>query len=394
MRKLTKLGLLAALGAMPAAAQAGPNTQSGTLGDLVWTAASTIIGRTSDATVSSGGDPRYVAAQPQYSGVVSLIMDEGAAGSFICSGSLLPDRMSILTAGHCVSSGAGTANPVTTTAYFYGGNDPDTVVPFNPVATAVTVSQYFVDPLYTGQVIDQNDIAVLRLSAPAPAFATAYDIYTGGDLTGQSYNIAGYGGRSDVGGSLGVDLGTGRLRQGDNSYDFRLGSPDFGGALTGIDPTTGLNLFGGTVAIDYSYIADFDSGSPANDASSLLAGAIDPALAAKYANLGTALEVGTAGGDSGGPQFIDGKIASVTSYGLTFGSELGDVDDALDDTYGELNGFVPTFIHADFIFASEVPEASTWASLMVGLAAIGTVLRRRPAAQRAGANRRSASPAG
>lgn len=112
------------------------------------------------------------------------------------------------------------------------------------------------NPLHTGQVIDQNDIAVLRLSQKAPAFAASYGLYAAGDLTGLGCNIAGYGARSDLGGSVGTtppdDLGVGRLRQSDYRYDFRYGDPAFGGFFGG---------FFGTAAKDYTYISDFDTAS-------------------------------------------------------------------------------------------------------------------------------------
>ena len=74
-------GLLAAgIVAAPLAADAGTiRSSSGSTGDLAWTAQSVIVGVTSTGTLASGGDPRYVAPMPQYSGVVSLIMDYGAA---------------------------------------------------------------------------------------------------------------------------------------------------------------------------------------------------------------------------------------------------------------------------------------------------------------------------
>ena len=373
MNKGFKLAVASCLAIVATAAQAGPNTVSGTLNGKTWTAASTIVGQTSTATLATGGSPVNVAQMPKYSGVVSLIMNEGAAGNFICSGTLLSDRRSILTAGHCVSGGAGTVNPISTTAYFYGGSNPDTVVPGSAAATAITVSQYFVNPGYTGQVIDQNDIAVLRLSEAAPAFAKSYDLYNGGDLTGSTYNIAGYGGRSTVGGAFGVDLGTGRLRQGDNRYDFRLGDADFGGFFTDVN-ATGQNFFG-SAQVGYSYLSDFDNGLAANDASGLLAA--DFGLGgAKYNNLGLgASEASSAGGDSGGPEFINGQIASVTSYGLSFGADYGDFRAGLNSSWGEFNGFVPTFIHSDFIFASMVPEPGTWAMMLAGFGLIGATTR-------------------
>jgi len=373
--KLTLAVLLAATQLTAANAAYAAGTISGRSHGLTWTAASTIVGQTSTATLAGGGNPIYF-ANPSYNGVVSLIMDEGAAGKFICSGTLLSDRRSILTAGHCVSHGAGTANPISTTAYFSTGANPDSVTYLDPASTAVSVSQYFVNPDYTGEVIDQNDIAVLRLSQAAPAWATSYGIYSGGDLTGTDFNIAGYGARSDVGGAIGADLGPGRLRQGDNRYDFRLGDSDFGGLFT-----PGFFGEGAGTAIDYSYLSDFDNGLPMNDASCQLATTgFGLAPSPKYCNLGRgALEVGDAGGDSGGPEFVNGLIASVTSYGLTFGTDFGDVDGSLNSSWGEFNGFVPTYLHTDFIRSSMLaaPEPITWAQFFVGFGVIGGIARTR-----------------
>lgn len=366
------VALLAAQIALPMAAHAT------NISGLTWQAQSTIVGQTSTATQApptapgTTGNPIYNGGA-QYSGVVALIMNEGAAGNFICSGTLLPDRRSILTAGHCVSHGAGTANPITTTAYFNPGLMPDSVVTSDAASTAITVSRYFVNPQYTGEVIDQNDIAVLRLSDFAPAYALSYDIDTAGDLTGQDYNVAGYGRRSDQGGSVGANLGTGRLRQGDNRYDFRLGDADFDGFFDG-----GANGFFGKAKTFFSYVSDFDDGLSQNDASCRLAvDGFGLAPSAKYCNTGIGpLEVSTAGGDSGGPQFVNGRIASVTSYGLTFGTDFGDIDNANNSTFGEFNGFVPTFIHQGFIaHAQSAPEPNTWMQMILGFGAVGGSLR-------------------
>ncbi len=394
MRKvlLGSATLVAAQLAMSSAALAGANSTSGTINGKTYTATSYLVGQTSTATAVSGGNPIYNAAYPQYAGVVGILMNYGAAGSFVCSGTLLSDRRSVLTAGHCVSDGAGTANPISTTVYFRGpGSNGDTYVypsggVLDPTVTGVTVSQYFVNSAYTGQVIDQNDIAVLRLSDFAPAFAGAgYDIYTGSDLTGADYNIAGYGTRSLVGGAAGTTgagagAGPGRLRQGDNRYDYRVGDSDFGGQLIA-DLSTG----GDNAAKEFSYLADFDNGLAANDAACILATSPNPSIgyglaaSGKYCNLGRgATEVSTAGGDSGGPQFINGQISSVTSYGLTFGAANGDFDTQLNSSFGEFNGFVPTFIHSAFIRASmltAVPEPATWLQMIVGFGLLGGALR-------------------
>ncbi len=359
--------MIAAALVLPCAMPAAAATFTGTHNGMTYTAANTIIGTTSTATTVGGGDPRYFATAPQYTGVVALIMSYGNGDQFICSGSLMADRVSILTAGHCVSNGAGTPTPMSTTAYFYGGNDEAQVLT-QAGSTAIAVSDYFVNSGYTGQVIDQNDIAVLRLSQAAPLFARSYDLYTG-NASGQNFNVAGVGGRSDVGGAVGVNLGTGRRRQGDNRYDFALGD-------TGING--GFDFLSDGAEIDNVLLADFDNGRIVNDASCIATIAVG-LTTTRYCNQGLgASEASIAGGDSGGPGFIDGKVSSITSFGLSFGSDFGDVDGKLNSSFGEFGGYVSTAYHASWINSVlAVPEPGTWALMLTGFAMTGMALRRR-----------------
>lgn len=367
-------------------AHAGPSSISGNFNGLQWQAAKTLTGVTNTQAggpIVNGGDPIYWPSYPANSGVVHLLMDYGPQiGAFICSGTLLSDRRSILTAGHCVSDGAGTANPLSTTVYFQpaAGLSPGTRIQTNgvPNGGAVTrnVSEYAVHSLYTGNVIDHNDIAVLRMDSLAPDHAVSYDLYTATtDLTGVGFNVAGYGRLGD--GATGANNFAARLRQGNNEYDFRLGDSAFGSQWSAVlgDPMS---------QIEHSWVSDFDNGLAANDTSCLVA--TDPFLAgaagAVFCDTGVgATEVGVAGGDSGGPNFVDGKISAVNSYGLTFGTDfgpLGDVDNFLNSSFGEFSGYVPVYLHERFIIANMVPVPGTLALLLgVGLVAPLVSKRRR-----------------
>jgi Trypsin len=377
MKKLFGLAAVAAL-ALPVVAQAGNVVSGVSAGGLAWTAESNIVGVTSTATAVGGGNPIYRAPAAQAAGIVSIIM-QTSRGGFICSGTLLNDRRSIATAAHCVTNGSNALAIEQTTVYFNNGANPDSVTYVDPASTAVHVSEYFVNSAYTGEVIDQNDIVILRLEQFAPAFATSFGLYTG-DLTGQDFTVSGYGARSDTGGSVGANLGVGRLRQGDNRFDFALGDADFGGFFTDLD-SNGENFFG-TADIRYSFLSDFDNGTRARDASCRLAvNGLGIAASAKYCDGGRgAREVSVAGGDSGGPSFINGQLAAITSYGLSFGPNFGDSDTVLNSSFGEFNGFVPISIHQAFIerAMSAIPESSTWTMMIAGFGFVGAAMRRRP----------------
>ena len=352
---------------------------------LSWTARSLITGAAPGGTASPAaglaGNAIYHPTYPAYSGVVGMLMDYGNGNRFVCSGTLLNDRRSILTAAHCVSDGAGTANPLSTTIFFQpdGGLAPDArIYGVQPDVVSIAVTDYFVNENYTGEVIDQNDVAVLRLAEKAPVWAISHDIYTGNDLTGQNFNVAGYGLMGTGNGSFSGT--TGYLREGDNKYDYAWGNDLFQGFFTNING--GENFFG-TADIEFSYISDFDNGLLINDAAGRIARALGLGdLGGVFDDTGLGdREVGVAGGDSGGPNFINGLISGINSYGLSFGTGFGDIGGGLNSSFGEFSGFVPTYIHANFISGAlvRVSEPGILILMSLGLFSIGASSRRRKA---------------
>ena len=365
--------------------QAQERVQSGGSGDLTWTARSNLVapGRTQGGI----GNTPWTSTAPQYSGTVGLLMN----GS-VCSGTLLRDRQTILTAAHCVAGTNGqqdVADNGVTVFFRTPGAGPDTQFYYGgPGYQTQQSADIFVHESYTGDVIDHNDIALVRLADVAPDFATAYNLYTG-EIAGLDMNVTGYGSTSSVGGAVGVNVSNpnrlGWFRQGLNTYDFALGDDRFENAM-------GVNAWAAILGepvsqFEYSYWSDFDSGLATNDASCRITQASnfggEPGLS--FCDLGTGLrEVGVAGGDSGGGSFINGAVASINSYGITFGANWGDSFTGLNSSYGEFTGYVPVWYHAGWIgerMLAEVPEPSTWAMLILGFGVVGGSLRRRSKTQ-------------
>lgn len=345
---------------------------------------------------------RYWAKSEAYSGVTRLIMTyetRNAAGvitgtpAFLCSGALINGGNSVLTAAHCVfddppvdGSTTRLRNVQVMLGQNFGGNTtqepgagaPNTNQAFNFVQT-IDRSRVAIHPDYTGSVIDERDIAVINLTTAAPAQYRSYELYAPSAI-GAQYNIAGWGGRGN--GNVGTvnqggSTGSGqRIRQGLNSFNSTYADARWNPAF--------LAAFG--LGAEDVYLADFDNGLSANNTLCRLTLATFTAAgdrvwlgadnAPDMCGLGFGLdEVSSAGGDSGGPSFINGQIASVTSFGQTFG--LGDIRSGLNSSFGELNGMTRVDINASWIASAVVPEPSTYVLMATGLLGLGAVARRR-----------------
>ena len=205
--------------------------------------------------------------------VVSLFVPGG-----FCSGTLI-DSTHILTAKHCTAGAA----PGSMSVQFYLDNDGVADATYGVTAKAEVPG---------GTLLDGTDISVLTLNAPAPAGVTPLRIGFGSavGLTAETVGF-GFSGIGSTGTTIGFD---GKRKAAENVIDW------YGAAIGGVG---GANIFN----------TDFDSGS-SNTLSSV--GSSPTPLAHE----GT-----TAGGDSGGPLLIDGKVFGVLSSGSTSGSGYGDI---------------------------------------------------------------------
>jgi Ca2+-binding RTX toxin-like protein len=235
---------------------------------------------------------------------------------------LLDSGRHILTAAHCFNNDDETVNlkpnPAEYTVFFD--------LPTGQISVAVEA--IFVHPNWTSDKVLNNDIAIIKLASTAPEAADRYELYPTPDEVGKTIVRVGYG-SSGTGfqGQNENDL-TSIKRIGQNRYD----------ALTEIfnSPVFAVNVIPGT---QLAY--DFDNGQPANDAFGQEFGLND---------LGVPREVGASSGDSGGPSFIDGKIAGVVSNG--FSPTTPDIDfDGVDGnvSFGEYSVDTRVLAYAGYI---------------------------------------------
>jgi hypothetical protein len=300
-----------------------------------------------------------VQSPSEYNGVAQVNVKYNG-GNASCTGALLPGSNHLLTAAHCLTDRSGNLDVQSTSIHFeaIGGTLQTNAV------------DYYIYPGWDG--FSGGDIAVLKLGTTVPSLYQQYDLYRERDEAGKIFTVAGYGkhGTGRQGATLMNDSnGSARARYlGKNRFDIALDS--FG-------PINGAQL-----------LFDFDDGTAQRDTSGLIFGITDPGLTPTEAivglgeskgdpnaiqtslnirnllfskrsslfssssllnsNLGVDREVMIAYGDSGGPSFINNKIAGINSYILSPGSPF-DVDDQLNSTFGELAGVTRVSSYTQFV---------------------------------------------
>lgn len=260
-----------------------------------------------------------------YDGVVRV-----SYGGYYATGSLLFDGRAILTAAHLFEGRTGSASVSFDTR---GGTQ------------TLGATQVLRHPGYDAQ--GNNDLAIVWLSGPAPTAAPRYDLFRDGNEIGQVFTLVGYG-RTGAGstGASGSEGGSPVRLQAANRFDADAAAlKSYLGSVMGWTPLAGTQL-----------IADFDSGTPANDALGRLIGRDD---------LGQGGNEGLiAQGDSGGPAFLGGRIAGVASYtaSLSWGSIAPDVDTYTNSSFGEIAAWQRVSHYQQWIdqgLRAQYPQAPT-----------------------------------
>lgn len=251
-------------------------------------------------TVTSFTDLRNRALPGEgYDGVVRV-----SAGGYYGTGVLLYDGQAVLTAAHLFDSGNMTASVRFETA--------------SGIQTIVS-SSVVVHPLYSHK--GSSDLALVWLGQSAPQAAERYTLYRGSDDIGQVATLVGYGlpGSGATGTLAGYNGGDLRLKAA-NRMDADLGTLQAGLG----------NSLSWTAPAKSQLLADFDDGVTTHDALGQLINLYD-------AGLGVA-EGLIAPGDSGGPAFIQGKVAGIATYtaSLYQGSVHPDIDANLNSSFGEI----------------------------------------------------------
>jgi hypothetical protein len=353
-RSLLTATLLSVALALPAALSAQDLFQSATINGFTLGPLTAILVR-ADAPL-----PHTGTTDPSLANVFNFVTPTGinlnGVGNFIvpdptdprfifsCTASRIGLR-TIITAAHCITddqNGSLLSTSGQSFARFLapGSTNASPVYYTTPRPLNVVVSPSW-HGFNNGSTYLARDLAVVNFTVDLPSFITTYGLFTANPL-GRSATLAGYGTYGGGTGATSFDFGR---RWGTNTVDYL--------------PTD--NTFS-----DYlDLYTDFDDPAGQYDTFCALGIACNTTYSFQ--------EGSTAEGDSGGPLFINGLLAGVTSFGTYVCATINPcVPFAADqnrpfDSYGSLHGFAPIFANTQFIAVATVPEPSTVAMMAMGL---------------------------
>ena len=291
--------------------------------------------------VTSGdpSDPLYAnAGENLRTGVGSIFIEfEGVpVGGFLCTASVIDDRH-VLTSAHCVREAGDTVRRIR--LVLTAGLDAPMIIDATGFASNPLYD--FLSPFFGA--FAPGDVAIIEMPNPLPAEVERYALYRDNDEFGKETRHYGHGrsGKGNKGATGGSDFFY--ARTGLNMYEQTL-EPFFG---PGFDQLLHDFDSGGSKhnAMEWWFTSAFachpentDNPPQAQDGQCTT---FKDGSYPDFKGFGK-LEVGVAPGDSGGPGFIDGKIAGVHSFGFTHncaGVTNGtDFSCGLNSSYGEMSG--------------------------------------------------------
>ncbi len=303
-------------------------------------------------TYTTVNDPNNYVVAPGvtgFDGVADLGISR-EAGNFRCTGALLSGGFHVLTAAHCLTDESGNFDTLSVNSNWA----------LSSGSYSISSENIYIHPDWDGNFGLGNDLAIIQLSEKANSSVQRYDLYTNNDEVGKVADKVGYGrsGRGDEG----FILNSGTKRAGVNRYDT---THDL------MNTALRRNFLSGAV-LQY----DFDNGLSANDGFGFFFGLSDLGEGEN--------EVMSAPGDSGGPSFIDGKLAGISSYISRLGLSDGrssDINAGLDSSFGEFAGDTRVSFYQDWITqtvaeSTPVPEPMTILASTVALG-FGTMFKRK-----------------
>lgn len=263
-------------------------------------------------TVLPPSDPRNRAAPGTgFDGVVRV-----SVADFYATGALLYDGRAVLTAAHLFTHGSTKA-----TVHF------ETTAGHQSAAASRVLVHAAYDPDTAN-----NDLALVWLDVAAPRLADRYELFRE-DALNHAFTLVGYGQTGS--GSAGAS-GNGAAPQrllASNRFDADAATlASYLGDQLAWQPFPGSQL-----------VADFDDGTSTRDALGQLI---------QRPNLGTGTAEGLiAPGDSGGPAFVDGRLAGVATgtASLSRGSTHPDVDSLANSSFGEVAFWQDMSFHQQWV---------------------------------------------